>query len=260
MLLLVDNSNRTTKLALGDGNGVVSGSLRRCPSAGLTVESLRAAIGELAAGQGIQALCWASVTREGPVVLRECASMLQVPDFELSAGTCGLDLTSYPEPSTIGPDRLANALAASVRFPGQTAIAIDAGTAITFNAVRSARGSRPVFLGGAIAPGLGLFARWLAGQTARLPEIPFPEAGEPPPTPIGKSTTEALRAAAWHGATGMLKEILARQSEALGGAPALVLTGSDASVVAAMLDSSIPADPILTLDGIRRAYLLQFPS
>lgn len=256
MLLLVDNSNRTTKLALGDGDGVVSASLRRCPSAGLTVDGLQEAIRGLPAPD---AVCWASVTRDGPAILREFAVALGVPGFELQPETCGLDLSGYAEPSTIGPDRLANALAAAARFPGQTAIALDAGTAITFNAVRSNEGSKPVFLGGAIAPGLGLFSGWLAGHTARLPEIPFPGPSESPPPPMGRSTMEALRAAAWHGATGMMREILARQSESLGTQTTLIITGSDAPTVAAMLGGGHPVEPLLTLDGIRLAYLVQFP-
>ncbi len=257
MLLLVDNSNRTTKLALGNGEGVVSATLRRWPSAGLTVEGLREAIRDW---PHPRAVCWASVTHDGSLVLQEFAAALGVKAWALEAASSGVDLSGYAEPSTIGPDRLANALAAAARFPDQTVIALDAGTAMTFNVVRSCAGFKPVFLGGAIAPGLGLFSRWLAGQTARLPEIPFPEPGESLPSPIGCSTSAALRAAAWHGATGMVKEILACQRAEIAGPSALILTGSDATTVAAMLGDHPPVESLLTLDGIRRAYLAEFPS
>lgn len=245
MLLVVDNSNHTTKFAMADDRGLVEGSFRRLPSAGL---SPRALLEALPGAAEIQALQWASVTREGPELLLALARELGVESVAVSAATAPLDFTGYAVPESIGPDRLANAVAAAARFPGQVAIAIDAGTAITFSIIRPSAEGHPVFLGGAIAPGLGVLADWPNGRAARLPVLGFPSTA---PEPIGGGTRDALAAGSWYGAAGLVREILAAQQQALGGTAQVVVTGSDGEKVAAWLGMPGAFDPWLTLEGIR---------
>ena len=245
MLLVVDNSNHTTKLALAGEDGWVAGSNRRLPSAGL---SPRALLDVLPGGAGIRVVVWASVTREGPELLPALARELGGESVAVSPATVPLDFTGYAAPETVGPDRLANAVAAAARFPGQAAIAIDAGTAITFSVIRPSPGGPPVFLGGAIAPGLGVLAAWPQGRAARLPVLDFPSAA---PEPIGGGTREALAAGSWYGAVGLVREILAAQQGALGVEARVVVTGSDGETVAAWLGEPGAYDPWLTLEGIR---------
>lgn len=249
MLLLVDNSNRTTKLALTGPEQPCIDALCRIPSDTLSPATITAV---LPAGITIDAILWASVTATGPAILDAYARSLGVPGRGLDGTNAPLDLRGCPEPHAIGPDRLANALAANARAAGRPAIAIDAGTAITFNVVDP--GSPfPVFRGGAIAPGLAVFSNWLQAHTARLPEIPFPMPRNVPPA-IGTTTVAAMSAAAWHGAAGMLRGILDAQCAGLGTEASIFLTGTDAPVVAAMLaPRGIEVVPPLTLDGLRLA-------
>jgi type III pantothenate kinase len=245
MLLAIDNSNHTTKLALAGASGWVEGSLRRLPSAGLDP---RAILEALPSEPDIHAVAWASVTRGGPEILQALARELRVKSIAVSPATVPLDFTSYAAPETIGPDRLANVVAAAARFPGEAAIAIDAGTAITFSIIRPSGTGHPVFLGGAIAPGLGVLAGWPAERTARLPVLEFPATA---PAPIGAGTREALAAGSWFGAIGMVREILAEQSRRLVGQAKVIVTGSDGALVAGWLGEEAVFDPWLTLEGIR---------
>lgn len=252
MLLVVDNSNHTTKLALAGDGGWLERSRRHLPSAGLDPSAILAA---LPSSPGIRAMAWASVTREGPEILEALARELGVKSVAVSPATAPLDFTGYATPETIGPDRLANAVAAAARFPGETVIAIDAGTAITFNITRPAANGVPVFLGGAIAPGLGVLAGWPAARAARLPVPDFPASA---PQPIGAGTREALAAGSWYGATGLVREILSQQRSALACPAKIIVTGSDGERVAGWLDEPVVVDPWLTLEGIRLCAIASF--
>lgn len=245
MLLVVDNSNHTTKLALSGGTGWVGDWRARLPSADLSAEAMLRALPDR---QAIHRIASASVTSHGPEILDNLAAMLGVPHFPLSAASTPLDFGGYAAPETIGADRLANAVAATTRFPGRDVIAIDAGTAITFTVVRGEDDKPARFLGGAIAPGLGVLAHWPAGRTARLPAPDFPTTA---PSAIGAGTTEALAAATWFGARGLVRSIVAEQCHALGREPVVVLTGSDAPRLEGWLDGPTVVDPWLTLEGIR---------
>ncbi len=155
---------------------------------------------------------------------------------------------AYRTPDTRGADRVAAAAAAYPlhgRPAGRAVIALDAGTAVTLDAV-TAGGA---FLGGAILPGPGLLARALARGTAQLPEVGF----DPPESPIGRTTGEALRSGLAYLALDGLAGLLERTARSLapGGPPPLVVaTGGWAPALAAHLPLDAVA-PHLVLDGVR---------
>ena len=248
MILLIDNSNRTTKLALGSTAGISEDWQCRLPSAGLTVDDVAEAVRDWSV---VESVAFCSVTEAGPALLRAMAADRGLPCLGLTAACVPLDLSRYPEPGTIGSDRLADAVAAAALFPGRTVVAIDAGTAVTFNGVAPGRG-HPVFLGGAIAPGLAVFSTWLHEATDRLPAIEFP-CGPPDPA-IADSTVGAMRTAAWHGCAGMLNGLLESLCAGLDD-PAVAITGSDAGLVRSLLRRPATHAPWLTLDGVRRTAL-----
>src|SRR3989442_6205956 len=99
----------------------------------------------------------------------------------------------YPEPETIGRDRLANAVAVRHRF-GAPAVVVDFGTAVTFDVV-NAKGE---YVGGIIAPGLSAMTEYLHEKTALLPNIKIREIR----TVIGKNTEQAMLIGAVHGYRG----------------------------------------------------------
>jgi len=137
-----------------------------------------------------------------------------------SAADPGLEIACR-EPSRVGRDRLFAARGA-YELLHSSCLVLDAGTALTVDALRGPRGERPVFLGGAIAPGPRLLARALAAGTARLPDtIP-----QPKPRALGRDTREALAAGVAWGFAGAARELVQRIAAEAGleSAP-LVLTG-----------------------------------
>ena len=114
------------------------------------------------AGQA-EGIAFCSVVPEINTNLQACLLKFDLPIFHLTCESCrGLNLI-YPNPSEIGQDRIANAIAAQ-EFHGSPAIVIDLGTAVTFDIV-SSQG----YEGGIIAPGLSIMTRYLHEQTALLP-------------------------------------------------------------------------------------------
>ena len=142
--------------------------------------------------------------------------------FHLSAATVrGLQIT-YPKPTEIGEDRLANALAAQT-YHGVPAIVIDMGTAVTFDIVTSQG-----YEGGIIAPGLGLMTSYLHEQTALLPKLKLEDLVEVNGA-IGKSTRHAMQLGVAIGYSGMLDALCSRVvkelSEREGVEPIILATG-----------------------------------
>ncbi len=152
------------------------------------------------------------------------------------------------KPQAVGIDRLLDAVAVNARRPpGRPAVIVDAGSAITVDAV-SAAGS---FVGGTITVGMGLSARALHEFTYWLPQVTVTA----PPPPLGKSTPDAMKSGLFWGTVGAVKELIHRMTTALDGEPVIYLTGGDSELLAAHLE--IPAErvPELTLHGIYLASL-----
>ena len=148
----------------------------------------------------------------------------------------------YENPKEVGADRICNAVAVYARYGGP-AIVVDFGTATTFTAV-SAEGD---FLGGAIAPGIGISVDALAEQTAQLPRIELAK----PRTVIGRSTVAAMQAGILYGFVGQVEEIVRRMRAELGAAAIVVATGGWADFIVDECRSIDRLDPLLTLEGLR---------
>lgn len=147
-----------------------------------------------------------------------------------------------PDPSSVGADRIVNVVAARARH-GAPAIVVDMGTATTFDAVDAAGR----FIGGAIAPGIGISAEALFARGARLARIEILA----PSRVIGRTTEENLQSGIFFGAVGQIDEIVRRMVAELGGAPIVVATGGLAEAVAPHSTTIRVVDPDLTLHGIR---------
>jgi type III pantothenate kinase len=150
-------------------------------------------------------------------------------------------------PKETGADRVANT-AAVHRIYGGPAIVLDLGTATTFDVV-SKDGE---YLGGAIAPGLGISAEALVRRTAKLPkvELTFPESA------IGRNTVAAMQSGLVLGYVGLVKELVERLKQEIPGEPKVIATGGMAEMVAAWTEVIDIINPRLTLDGIRIIYEL----
>jgi type III pantothenate kinase len=153
------------------------------------------------------------------------------------------------QPGRVGLDRLLGAVAAnSVRVAGAAAVVVDAGSAVTVNAVDVSG----AFCGGAIFPGLHMMARALHDYTALLPLVE-PRPGLPPTGPA-KSSEAAIRAGTYWAAAGGVRAVIQQWQAAAGGALFQVfLTGGDAARLAPALEPGWRLWPGMTLEGIRLA-------
>jgi type III pantothenate kinase len=145
-------------------------------------------------------------------------------------------------PSEVGADRVVNAVAAHHRYGGPACI-VDLGTATTFDLI-SADGD---YLGGAIAPGIGIAAEALFQRTAKLPRIDLVR----PPSAIGKNTVHAIQAGLLFGYVGLVEGLVARYRAELGPQMKVIATGGLATLIAAETTVIDTVDPWLTLEGLR---------
>ena len=145
-------------------------------------------------------------------------------------------------PAEVGADRVVNAAAAFHRYGGPACV-VDFGTATTFDAI-SASGD---YLGGAIAPGIGIAAEALFQRTAKLPRIDLVR----PPTVIGKNTVHSMQSGMLFGYVGLVEGLVARFRTELGAEMKVIATGGLASLLAAETDMIDAVDPWLTLEGLR---------
>ena len=148
----------------------------------------------------------------------------------------------YEPKSDVGADRIVNAIAA-YKLYGGPAIVVDFGTATTFDAI-APDGD---YLGGAIAPGIGISMEALFRAASRLPRIALVR----PPSPIGTTTVTSMQAGIIYGFVGQVDEIVARFREELGADAKVIATGGLAELIAAESTTIQIINPLLTLEGLR---------
>lgn len=240
--LVIDNSNGRTKFALAEGT-ILLGSTRLCPTSELEAPRLDALLADWVFDR--VALC--SVVPKAAEILHLYFCGKGMPPVTLApCDALPVDFSAYGT-ATLGADRIANAVAAAVGFPGQAWAVIDAGTATTVDVLLPAQdGAKARFLGGAIAPGVATLARSLSQATACLPDIPL----EPPAVALGRETKEAMQSGCILGYRGLLRGLLAAMEQECGASLRPLLTGGDAALLADLLGSEALQAPQLTLQGI----------
>jgi type III pantothenate kinase len=196
------------------------------------------------------AVCSVVPTATAPVLatIRKCWQIIPVVLTHATVRGVGID---YPRPETIGPDRLANAVAARHEF-GAPVIVIDFGTAVTFDIVNR----QGDYFGGIIAPGLSAMTDYLHEKTALLPRIRIRETR----ALIGRNTEQAMLIGAVHGYRGLIRELLHELRRALATRKLPVIaTGGYARLIAARLPAITAVRPLLTLEGLRLTWQAHHP-
>ena len=245
MILLLDIGNTHTHLGLAV-RGRIAHS-RDTPTknwfAGAGASALAAFLGNR---RPLGAALCSVVPDATPLATLAVQQLCGIDPRELTSKTVrgvGID---YPKPATIGPDRLANALAARHLY-GAPAVVVDFGTAVTFDVVNRAGN----YAGGIIAPGLSAMTDYLHEKTALLPEIQIRDTR----AIIGKSTEQAMLIGAVQGYRGLVRELLkGLRAELKARRLPVVATGGYAKLIAAKLDEITAVRPYLTLEGLHLFY------
>jgi type III pantothenate kinase len=193
-------------------------------------------------------ICMASVVPPlTSKVIEACQNYLQHDPLNVDIGVKTGVRILYEDPKAVGADRIVDC-AAVQRLYGGPACVVDFGTGTTFDAI-TAEGD---YLGGAIAPGIGIAAEALFARAAKLSRVDLVR----PPSAIGRNTPHAMQSGLLFGYVGLVEGMVARFREELGPEMKVIATGGLAEVVAKETDVLEIIAPWLTLDGLQIIWSL----
>ena len=240
MLLAIDIGNTCIDIGLLAGDEIVCH--HKFPTASPADADLQRLLAALATPL-IGAVIGSVVAELGAAYAAACRDFSSGPVLQAhSTWDWGLQI-DYDDPARIGVDRLA---AASATHRGQAAVVVDAGTALTVDAI-DAEGT---FRGGVITPGLRLGLNALSAGTSFLPQVELAAT-----TPLlGKNTADGLRSGALHGSAALIEGLCTRMAAALDTPAAIFLTGGDAPLLHPHIAAVHTCDPGLVLRGLALAY------
>jgi type III pantothenate kinase len=250
MLLAVDVGNTQTVLGLFEGEELAE-HWRLATEAERTGDELAALFANLLElrGRTFGDVSGVSLSSTVPLLVRAYQDLAErhigAPLLVLGPGTrTGIPIL-YDDPREVGPDRIANAVAARERY-GLPCIVVDFGTSTNFDAI-SAEGE---YVGGVLAPGIEISMDALFARAARLTKVDFVE----PQTVIGKTTTASLQSGLVYGFAGQVDGIVERMRSELGDSAPAIATGGLAELIAPHAKTIEKVDPLLTLDGLRLVW------
>jgi len=200
------------------------------------------AIGKVAA-EDVRGIIISSVVPPMDSTLREvCERYFHLKPLFVEPGIKTGMPVQYENPQEVGADRIVNGVAAFEKYGGPCVV-VDFGTATTFDAV-SRKGE---YMGGVIAPGIGISAQALFERTARLPLVDIRH----PAKLIGTNTVGSIQSGLFFGYLGLVDGILERMLAELGSGTRVVATGGLARLIGDNSKYVKTVDDLLTLDGLR---------
>ena len=252
MLLAINANNTNVKFAVYDGDKPV-GDWRLKTEAGRTADQYVVWLNQLMimAGLDLKQINGAIIASVVPASLFHltmlCEQHLKTKPLVVGdpAVTLGIQVKMDIPVSTVGADRLANAVGGFIAYK-RPLIIVDFGTATTFD-VADGEGN---YLGGAISPGINLSVEILHSATAMLPRI----AVERPKRVIGKSTTEAMQSGIFWGYVGLVEGMVQRITEEYGAELAVIATGGLAPLFVGVTPVINHLDPEITMRGLVEIY------
>jgi type III pantothenate kinase len=175
-------------------------------------------------------------------VIEACRGYLGQVPLVVDAGVKTGVRIRYEDPRAVGADRIVDAVAVQ-RLYGGPACVVDFGTATTFDAITT----EGDYLGGAIAPGIGIASEALFIRTAKLPRVDL----QRPPNAIGRNTVHAMQSGLLFGYVALTEGMVARFRAELGPEMKVIATGGLAEIIARETNVLQIIAPWLTLDGLR---------
>ncbi len=247
MLLALDIGNTSISIGVFRGDRleatwrIATDTARMPDEYGLMLNHLLPLRGVSAAEVSTVALC-SVVPPLTPVFVEVAEAYFASTPLVVGSGTKTGIRIMYDNPRDVGSDRIVDAVAALSLYGGP-AIVVDFGTATVFDAV-SESGE---YLGGALAPGVSVAADALFHSTSQLRRVELVG----PPTAIGKNTVHAMQSGLVFGYAEMVKGMVARFDDELGGGSKTIATGGFARVMEREVEVFDEVDPNLTLTGLR---------
>lgn len=231
--LTIDRGNTATKAVVWEGKSAILQISFPNPSC----DDFRRIVEEYSPSVAI--LC--SVTDNNDFIIDTLSELLGKENVQMLTNKTHVPLIiDYKTPDTLGPDRVAAAVGATVINSGKTSLVVDIGTAITYDVVTS----EGHFLGGNIAPGIGMRLRALNAYTSRLPLIDSKGF-----TPMwGESTETAMRSGAVQGVIGEILYYMSKLPEDA----TLITTGGWGKEMAGLLPIKALVKPCLVSIGLNR--------
>jgi len=187
------------------------------------------------------------VPKATPHILKAASSYGKVPTVVLTYKNVKGVGIKYPQPASIGADRLANAIAASHYYPSPVVV-VAFGTAVAFDIIDRDKN----YIGGIIAPGLSAMTDYLHEKTALLPRIKIRDVK----SVVGKSTEQAMLIGAVHGYRGLIRELIQElKLELKARKLPVIATGGYAALMAKGMKEITEVRSSLTLEGLRLNWL-----
>lgn len=246
MTLLLDVGNTHTHVGLGGPRSLRT--LGDIPTSAWSEGTAPSLLEPLLPRRTPVSVCFCSVVpKVSPILTLWAGRRLEATPLQLTPHTLRGVGVDYPNPETIGQDRLANAVAARHHY-GAPALVVDFGTAVTFDVVNRAGD----YVGGIIAPGLSAMTDYLHEKTALLPRIRIRN----PRRVVGRNTEEAMLSGAVFGYRGLVRGLIIElRGELKVRRLPVVATGGYARLIARGLPEIEAVVPGLTLEGLRLTAL-----
>jgi type III pantothenate kinase len=247
MLMTIDIGNTNISLGVYQGEELgpcwrVNTNHNRMPDEyGLQMDGLLEH--EKLSPQDITGICMASVVPPlTGTFIQACQKYLGYDPLVVDAGVKTGVRILYDDPRAVGADRIVDAAAVQHLYGGPACV-VDFGTGTTFDAI-SAEGD---YLGGAIAPGIGIAAEALFLRAAKLPRVELTT----PPSVIGRNTPHSMQSGLIYGYVGLVEGMVARFRKELGKEMKVIATGGLTEIIARETRVIDIVAPWLTLDGLR---------